>query len=88
MAIGKDVYCDSRLILAKLEELYPDNRIGPKTPSDAGICKLLESWSGDGGVIINVTKVYPFWDLEEFKDKDFLEDRRKLLGVDLTFEYM
>ncbi|KAK3065158.1 hypothetical protein LTS18_008016 [Coniosporium uncinatum] len=49
MAIGRDVYCDSRLIFHKLEELFPEGALGSKIPEIRGIEYLLDNWTGDGG---------------------------------------
>lgn len=52
MAIGRDVYCDSRMIIAKLEQLYPENKLGASSPYEQGFEYLLENFINDGG---------PFW---------------------------
>ena len=44
MAIGKDIYCDSRLMIEKLEELYPEGRLGSKEPFEQGVEYLVENW--------------------------------------------
>ncbi|OAG04477.1 uncharacterized protein CC84DRAFT_1196647 [Paraphaeosphaeria sporulosa] len=81
MAIGKDVYCDSRLIISKLESLYPGNTLAPSTPAEAGTRKLFENWTIDGGIFANVVKLMPYW-LENglLSNKVFLDDRQKLMG--------
>lgn len=81
MAIGKDVYCDSRLILSKLEVLFPDSNLTPKTPAEAGIRKLFENYAVDGGVFANAVKLIPYWiDSGLLQNKVFLDDRQKLMG--------
>ncbi|KAF2448728.1 hypothetical protein P171DRAFT_406886 [Karstenula rhodostoma CBS 690.94] len=81
MAVGKDVYCDSRLIISKLESLYPESTLAPSTPAEAGICKLFENWTIDGGIFANTVKLMPYW-LENglLSNKMFLDDRQKLMG--------
>lgn len=52
MAIGRDVYIDTRLILPKLEEFFPEGRLGAKGSFEAGFEAMLEEFVIDGG---------PFW---------------------------
>lgn len=81
MAIGKDVYCDSRLIISKLESFYPGSTLAPSTPADAGVRKLFENWTIDGGIFANAVKLMPYWlDNGLLQNKVFLDDRQKLMG--------
>jgi glutathione S-transferase len=81
MAIGKDVYCDSRLIISKLEETYPGSSLTPSSPAEAGVRKLFENFSVDGGVFGNVVRLMPYWtDSGLLQNKVFLDDRQKLSG--------
>jgi glutathione S-transferase len=81
LSIGKDVYCDSRLIISKLEELYSDSSLAPSTPAEAGMRKLFENLSVDGGVFANVVKLMPYWtESGLLQNKAFLDDRQKLSG--------
>ena len=52
LAIGRDVYIDTRLQLRKLETLFPDGRLGATNSFDQGFEEMLETWVIDGG---------PFW---------------------------
>lgn len=81
MAIGKDVYCDSRMIISKLESLYPGSNLTPQGPANAGVQKLLENWNIDGGIFANTVKLMPYW-LENglLQNKAFLDDRQTLMG--------
>jgi glutathione S-transferase len=81
MAIGKDIYCDSRLIISKLESFYPGSSLAPPSPADAGIHKLFENWTIDGGIFANSVKLMPYW-VENglLNNKLFLDDRQKLMG--------
>lgn len=88
MAIGRDVYCDSRLIITTLESLYPDSELAPPTPADMGTRKLLQSWT-DGSVFLNATKMMPYWTSNgALQNKGFLDDREKLMGRRMTAERM
>jgi len=81
LAIGRDVYCDSRLIISKLEDLYPGSDLAPSTPAEAGTQKLFESYTIDGGIFANAVKLIPYWtDVSLLKNKAFLDDRQKLMG--------
>jgi len=79
MAIGRDVYCDSRLIFRKLEELFPKGALGSKIPEIRGIEYLLDNWTGDGG---------PFWRAAGtlpsthpmIREKEWIEDRKEMTG--------
>ncbi|KXS94749.1 hypothetical protein AC578_3895 [Pseudocercospora eumusae] len=52
MAIGRDIYIDTRLMLAKLETFFPENRLGAEDGFGSGVEDLLENFVIDGG---------PFW---------------------------
>lgn len=81
MAVGKDVYCDSRLIISKLESLYPENTFATSAPAQAGIRKLFENWTIDGGIFANTVKLIPYWHENGLlKNEMFLDDRQKLMG--------
>merc|ERR1712098_509555 len=48
-AIGKDVYCDTRIIIRKLEELFPDGALGATDADQRAMQKLLEVWKIEAG---------------------------------------
>lgn len=52
LAIGRDIYCDTRIIIDKLEHMFPDGALGSRQPFEQGLEKVLESWVIDAG---------PFW---------------------------
>jgi glutathione S-transferase len=89
MAIGKDVYCDSRLIICALESLYPGSLLTPSSPTDVGILKLLQSWTIDGGIFFNAVKMMPYWTSNSvLHNKAFVDDRERLMGKRMTVEGM
>ena len=47
MSIGRDIYCDTRLILQKLEEKFPSGALGTSQPDQKAVEKLLESWTSE-----------------------------------------
>ncbi|KIX94058.1 uncharacterized protein Z520_10084 [Fonsecaea multimorphosa CBS 102226] len=79
LAIGRDIYCDTRIIIDKLEELFPESRIGSDSPFEKGLSHLFENWLIDGG---------PFWrtaglippTAEVMHDKAWLQDRANMSG--------
>lgn len=81
LAIGKDVYCDSRLIISKLEEQYPNSSLRTSTLAEEGMRRLFENFSVDGGVFANTVKLMPYWtDSGLLQNKVFLDDRQNLSG--------
>jgi glutathione S-transferase len=80
MAIGKDVYIDSRLIISKLESLYPNSALAPTTAEQAGLRQLFENYS-DSGLFNSAVKLMPYWSSNSMvQNKTFLDDRQKLMG--------
>ncbi|OCT45830.1 glutathione S-transferase [Cladophialophora carrionii] len=85
LAIGRDIYCDTRLIIDKLEELFPENRISSTSPFEKGLEHLFENWLIDGG---------PFWrtaglippTAEVMHDKEWLQDRTNMTGRKFDIE--
>ena len=84
MAIGRDV-CDTRIMLAKLEELFPDNRLGARTPFDKGVEYLLENWVIDGGPFWRTAGLIPIA-AEVMNDPEWLKDRASMSGNNLNKE--
>lgn len=81
MSIGRDVYCDTRLMIQKLEKLFPVDPLGAKEPYDKGVQQLLENWTIEGGPFWNVAKLLPP-DLEGVTaDPLWRKDREELTGV-------
>lgn len=79
MAIGRDVYCDSRLMLRKLEELFPDGTLGVSQTDQKAVEKLLEIWACEAGLLGRATQLIPT-NAPFFDDKPFLKDREELSG--------
>ena len=83
LAIGRDVYCDTLLILDKLEQLYPSSDgvykgIGSNGGTQLALEKLLEKWT-DVVVFKPAAAVIPT-DLDLMKDPAFQKDREELWG--------
>ncbi|KAH0136917.1 hypothetical protein KCU67_g15915, partial [Aureobasidium melanogenum] len=58
LAIGRHVYCDSRLILQVLQERYPLHGV-PMSDSDKAIQRLLQDWTNDQ-IFWHATRCLPF----------------------------
>lgn len=79
LSIGRDIYCDSRLIFQKLEERFPSGALGASEPDQKAVEKLLEKWVVDGGVFERMEQLIPK-DLPLVRDPKFLADREDYLG--------
>jgi glutathione S-transferase len=79
MSIGRDIYCDTRIILRKLEELFPNGALGATNPEEKGIERLLEIWSIEAGIFNRASQLIPS-DMPLFKDPKFAKDREDLTG--------
>ena len=79
MSIGRDIYCDTRLILEKLEARFPDGALGATQPDQKAIEKLLEKWCVDGGVFNRASQLIPP-EMALLNDPNFKKDREDLSG--------
>ena len=79
MAIGRDIYCDSRLMFDKLEQLFPDNRLGAQQPFEKGIEYLLENWVNDGGPFGRTASLIPPT-ADVMNDPEWIKDRTGMTG--------
>lgn len=74
MAIGRDIYCDTRLILRKLEEKFPSGALSASQPDQRALEKLFESWTIDGGVFVRASQAIPA-EMPLLNDPKFVTDR-------------
>jgi glutathione S-transferase len=79
LSIGRDVYCDTRLILRKLEQQFPEGALGATDPDQRGIEKLLERWTVDAGIFARAVALIPT-DLPSMSDPKFRKDRDGFSG--------
>jgi glutathione S-transferase len=83
VAIGRDIYTDTRLILSKLEALYPASDAHPSISASTfetkAMEKLLEYWMVDGGIFNRAAQLIPT-SLPLFKDPKFTKDRQQFSG--------
>ncbi|KAH8697516.1 glutathione s-transferase-related protein-like protein [Talaromyces proteolyticus] len=79
LAIGRDIYYDTLLILEKLEDLYPGKfSLSVHDPADKALTKLLEKWAELAvmkSVVSSLPPDAPLW-----KNETFLKDRIELWG--------
>lgn len=80
LAIGRDVYLDTRLIIAKLEELFPPSAEHPALSSKeaAPFAALLQKLVVDAGVFGHAARMIPSSVMT--RDKKFMEDRAEFFG--------
>lgn len=79
MSIGRDIYCDTRLILQKLERRFPTGALGATDPDRKVVEKLLEHWCMDTGVTARAMQLIPA-EMPLLKDPKFMKDREELTG--------
>ncbi|KAL8716384.1 MAG: hypothetical protein Q9220_000291 [cf. Caloplaca sp. 1 TL-2023] len=79
MSIGRDIYCDTRLILQKLEERFPTATLGASQPDQKALEKLLEKWTVDGGVFSRAAQVIPP-EMPLLNDPKWVKDREDYMG--------
>ena len=85
LAVGRDIYLDTRLILRKLEEWFPEGKLGSDKPEQRFVEKLLERYMIEGPVFREAAGLVPSGLL---KNSKFVEDRRGFLGRNWTPEEM
>lgn len=80
LAIGRDVYLDTKLQLYKLELLHPDKPgLGADNPGDKAVQHLLSRLMNDAGVFAYASQLIPP-NLPLLKDPAFSKDRGELTG--------
>jgi len=79
MAIGNDVYADTRLIIAELERRFPSGRLGSSDPAQTGIEHLLRRYITDAGIFMRAAALIPP-DMPLLKDPKFQADREQMTG--------
>lgn len=79
MSMGRDIYCDTRLILEKLETRFPDGALGATQPDQKAVEKLLEKWCIDGGVFVRAAQLIPP-EMPLLNDPKFAKDREDYSG--------
>ncbi|OCK79439.1 glutathione S-transferase [Lepidopterella palustris CBS 459.81] len=79
MSIGRDIYCDTRLILRKLEDMFPSGALGSKKDDERAIERLLETWTVEAPVFSRAASLIPTT-LPAMNDPKFTKDREGFSG--------
>ncbi|GAB7359617.1 hypothetical protein MBLNU230_g6800t1 [Neophaeotheca triangularis] len=81
LSIGRDVYCDTRLILQVLEKRFPASAEHPGLSPEGleGITALLSKFTIDSGVFARASQMIPP-DGPVLKNPAFLKDRESFMG--------
>ncbi|OAL22394.1 hypothetical protein AYO20_11180 [Fonsecaea nubica] len=87
MTIGRDVYCDSRIILRKLEELFSEGALGASSGEEKAIEKFLEIWSIEGGLFTRASQLIPT-SMPLLNDPKFTKDREEYSGRPWSKEHI
>ncbi|KAK5175760.1 uncharacterized protein LTR77_000900 [Saxophila tyrrhenica] len=74
MAIGRDVYIDTRLMLRKLETLYPEGKLGSNDTFEQGLEDILEEFVIDAGPFVRTAGCIPM-SAPLVNDKVWMKDR-------------
>jgi len=80
--IGRDIYNDTRIILTKLEQLFPASEypsLSPVTIDQKAMSKLLETWAVDAGIFVRSAQLIPA-DTPLRNDPVFQKDRADFSG--------
>lgn len=87
MAVGRDIYCDSRCIIDHLERLYDKTpKLGydmKERPFEYGIQQILENWAFDGGLFQRTAQMIPP-DASLMQIEEWRADRSELIGIPFT----
>ena len=77
LAIGRDIYLDTRLIIRTLEKKFPQGKLGSAKPEQQFVERLLERYMVEGPVFERTAGLVPS---AAVKDPKFVEDRKGFLG--------
>lgn len=85
MAIGRDVYVDTRLIMSKLEDMFPASSKHPalSSPETNGLAQLLQKFSIDGSIFLQAVRQMP---RDLVKSPKFQKDRAGFYGPNWNLE--
>lgn len=84
LAVGRDVYLDTRLQMRKLEAMFPElPRLGATRPDQVAAERLLSSFTNDTGILATALQLLPR-DLPLLRDPAYYRDRGDFLGAELS----
>ena len=90
LAIGKDIYLDTRLQLSRLESLFPSIPQlsgAAANPNGELIEALLQKYVNDTGIFMRAAQLIPT-NSPAIKSPAFLKDRSDLMGAPFTKEFL
>lgn len=89
MAIGRDMYVDTRMILQRLEELFPASAEHPGLSSKetAGVAALLNKFVADASVFSYAAAIMPL-EAPALKSSKFMKDREAFSGRPWTIDHV
>lgn len=76
LQIGADVYCDTQRIVRELEARFPDPPARP--PGSEGLCHMVDFWADR--LLFQAAVPVLFGEIAHAVPKEFIEDRRRLMG--------
>ena len=80
LAVGRDIYCDSRAIISALEAHYTATApLGAQDPHGRGLERVLETWAFDGGLFAWTAQLIPA-DALLMLSQSWRNDRAELMG--------
>ncbi|KAM0420853.1 hypothetical protein ACHAPT_011383 [Fusarium lateritium] len=83
LAVGRDVYLDTRLQMPKLEAMFPElPRLGATEPDLIAVERLLSSFTNETGILATALQLLPL-DLPLLQDPAYYRDRGDFLGSQL-----
>ena len=85
---GRDVFFDTRLILPKLESLFPSGALGAGDTSEPelqALQLLFRRWTTDAGVFTRAVQLIPL-NLPNMQDPKFRKDREDFSGRPFNLE--
>ncbi|KAF2104467.1 glutathione S-transferase [Rhizodiscina lignyota] len=89
LAHGREIYCDTRLILSTLDKLFPPSEkypgLEPQTAEAKALTKLLIRYTGDAGIFARGASLIPT-NMPVLKDEKWVKDREQFSGRKLTIE--
>lgn len=88
LAIGRDIYLDTRLQIPKLEALYPSlPRLGATDPEQLAVERLLSHFTNEGRLFSYAVQLLPT-DLPLLNDPKYFKDRGDFIGGNLNKDGM
>ena len=87
MAIGRDFYIDSRMIIQRLEDMFPPSEQHPalSTKETAGLAALLNKLTVDASLFASAVTIMPT-EFPLFQNPEFMKDRSGFFGREWNVE--